>query len=324
MKILLISKTVIICFILTSCATTSFFSQSSESKKAEIIKNGDDNPVVLRSGTKKPIVKSFSRKDWIDIRKKTKNHHIKLYSTLGAGEWEVAINDARKFLQIRPNDPIGLYVLTIALAMNKDFQLANFYAKLLEKNHPNFSELKNIQALAILHKNNASMEDYRQVSQILTDNFEADSNEIAAGLNLGYLYLEMGSSDLAASIFSETRSRCGDCFASLMGHGIALQRLKEYDSAKKVFLNILEKDPNNIGAMYRLALLHKNGYNDSDKAKSILADVLATDVAQNQEIKRKANFLLRSMEASRPDYREMITDSSENDEPELLNTTDQE
>ena len=254
-------------------------------------------PPSVHQTSGRDILSPLNRDRWIQIRSETNDDHMKLYSSLGTREWDVAINDARAYLAEHPKDRVAMTVLAIGLAMKQNYSLAAYYGNLIERYYPGYPETANLQGLAILNRPGASYQDFRKAVQHFETAFNNFPNQVASGLNLGHLYLDMANASAARDVFQIVRDRCGDCVESLLGYGIAASRLKDFDNAEKTFETILSKSPNNLTAKYYLALILNYGKKKPQEAVAILENLLEDDSKSNLEIKRKANFLMRRLEA---------------------------
>jgi tetratricopeptide (TPR) repeat protein len=285
---------------LTACTTTS-----GDQKGVDVAMS---QPIVQQVGSSKPAVANLKRDSWVEIRKSSDSQIVKMYAALGASEWNVAISDARAYLEKKPKDLDALTVLAIGLAMNKQYQLAAYYAGLIETFHGEKSVAKNIEGLAIINSPSVTVHDYKKALAVFRESFDLSGNEIAAGLNIGHIYLRMDRYAEAVDIYRATRDRCGGCEEASLGLGIAQTRTGSLKAAKATFESIIEKNPEHQMALFRLALIEKNAFKNQDKAKSYLERLLASPSEQNLDIKRQANFVLRSMEASR-----VVSEESEED-----------
>jgi tetratricopeptide (TPR) repeat protein len=280
---------------LTACTTLSGGRNSPERAGASSLTFTKEPIVHQTSG--RNIMRRLDRDAWVGIRNSSKNEHIKLYATLGAGEWDVAVLDARAYLQRFPKDEVALTVLSLGLAMKQNYSLAAYYAHLLDELHPGNPEVHNILGLAAMHKPGAGIEDYKEAMKHFETAFDASGQQIASGMNLAHLYLEMGNAQAARDIFQAVRTRCDDCMEATMGYGIALSRMQEYKKAESAFLEVLQKDPHSAYARFYLALVAKYGRNDNKTAIAYLTALLEDTEVKNVEIQRKSNFLLRRIQA---------------------------
>jgi tetratricopeptide (TPR) repeat protein len=302
-------------FMLTGCVSlTSLTSDSAPS--------GD--PIVMAAGGKAPIIAKLDREAWVQIRKNGKDEEKRLYTALGTGDFEVAKEEARAYLLKHPKNRTALVVLSTAFAMQKDFRQALYYGELVQRYHPGSydSELANLRGLAALYKPRMTYADYAEASSHFNASFQASRTQTAAGLNLGHVQLLMGSAAAAESTFKQVEGRCGGCVDSQIGYGIALTRQRKYDKAKEVFAQILNKHPNHILAMYRLALIEKNGYNNEEEAKDYLKKILADNSSSSLDVKRQANTLLHSMQAM--EVGREIAEDSKDEEPSVKPVAAQE
>ena len=245
----------------------------------------------------KDILTELTRDHWLQVRKSSKSQHQKLYSSLGTREWNVAISDARAYLAKNPRDIVALQVLSLALSMKQNFSLAAYYIRLLEKYHPGQVETLNIQGLAILNQPGATFADFRKAMNKFEEAFENSPREIASGLNLGHLHLEMGNAAAAQDVFKIVQDRCDNCTAALLGFGVASSRVRDFDEARDAFERIIDKEPNHLRAKYYIAVVENYGFSRKKKAVSLLAEVLEDTSSKQLEIKRQANFLMRRVQA---------------------------
>lgn len=285
---------------LTACVTTQESKSSAQRASSSPASSSgliyQKTPIVQQTSGRS-ILRKLDRDTWIQLRNSTKDAHIKLYATLGAGEWDVAISDARAYLQAHPRDEVAITVLSLALSMKKNYSLAAYYAKLLEEMHPGNPEVYNILGLAIMNKPGPNYEDYRDAMRNFQTAFDASSQQVASGLNLAYLQLEMGNASVARDTFAAVRERCEQCVEASLGHGIALSRTREFEKAEKAFQSVLEKDPHSSYARYYLALVAKYGRNDNQAAMKYLSAILDDTQNKNTDMQRKANFLYRRIQA---------------------------
>jgi tetratricopeptide (TPR) repeat protein len=286
---------------LTACTTLS---QLREEKKVPAVTRltYSKDPIVQQTSGR-DILRKLDRETWVEIRNTSKDEYIRLYATLGTGEWDVAVSDARAMLQKQPKDEVALTVLSLALAMKKNYSLAAYYAKLLNTYHPGNPEVYNILGLAAMHKPGATVDDYKEAMRHFQTAFDTSSQQVASGLNLAHLQLEMGNATAARDTFEAVVSRCSGCTEAQLGYGIALSRSGEYERAESAFEAILKKEPHSAYARYYLALVAKYGRNDNKDAIQQLTALLEDPETKNVDIQRKANFLLRRIQAqvySRP------------------------
>lgn len=278
----------------TACSTTS--SNDGVRADGKPVPLGFSNQPIVHQTSGKTLMKSIGRDKWVSIRNSTKNEHMKLYASLGAAEWDVAVQDARNYLQNNPNDEVGLTVLSLALTMKQNYPLATYYAKLLNKAHPGNPEVNNILGLGEMSKPGATYEDYKEAIRFFESAFNTSNTQIASGMNLGALHLEMGNLEASRDVYAAVYSRC-KCSEAGLGYGIALARMQNYPKAESVFKDVLDDDSHNMYARYYLALIANYGRNDKQAAMDQLQAMLDDTTTKNVEMQRKANFLLRRIQA---------------------------
>lgn len=259
--------------------------------------NPYDRSQIVHQTSGRNVVTHLDRDFWIETRQTSNNEHMKLYSGLGMKEWDVAINDARLYLRDHPNDRVALTVLATALAMKQNYSLAAYYGRLLERHYPNYPETSNLLGLATLNRPGASYRDFQEAAAYFEKAFDSHGNQIASGLNLGHLHLEMANASAAKDVFRIVSRRCNQCNEALIGYGIASSQRGDYDDAEAAFQQILKRNPDNAEAQYYLAIIATYGRNDDRRAMRLLSNLLKSPNDDNLEIKRKGNFLLRRLEA---------------------------
>ena len=252
---------------------------------------------VQHTGVNGDVMSHVSRSQWVQLKKSSSSEVDKLYANLGAHAFDVAVSDARNYLVKHPKSLEGLTVLATGLAMTGKYQLASYYAGLIDQYHPGQAIAMNIKALSVLRQPNIQISDYRKAISYFREGMSRSGFEVASALNLGHVYLSMGNSKNALEVFRTARDRCKACAVSLLGEGTALVRQKQYRRAKVAFNQVLKKDKQNLEAHYRLALVALNGENDPSSAKRHLEVVLAHPKDDRLDLKRRANVLLRRIEA---------------------------
>jgi tetratricopeptide (TPR) repeat protein len=267
--------------------------------------------VVIQPGQEEPVVATHDRQYYLQQRR-SKDPGQRLRGSLATGEAEAAIQLAKARLAKQPGDVEALTMLTSALALTKNYTLAAYYAGQLQRLQPGSPVALNIKGLAVMLSPKARLGDFKTAVGYFQEAFSADESQIAPGLNLGNLQLELGNAAAAAETFSQVAGRCGQCVAGLMGEGIALARSREYKKAEAAFQAVLSKRPNHAGALYNLALVYRNGYNNPKQAEKYLYSVLNDSHTKNVALKERAQVVLRMIkgEATRAERTEMADDEA--------------
>ena len=306
--------------LLTISACTS--TKSARSDKVDelgLSSTGSENAMVFQSKAKRPTLAKLSRKHWVELRKGMQPSQRKLMATLATGSWNAAEQEARGFLAVNPKDQVALQVLAISLSMQQKYQLAAFYAKVSEKFHSRTAVTSNLRGIAAMLRPRAKLRDYKEAVEHFQEAFNNEGTEIASGLNLGRLYLELGDAKGAASTFASVKDRCSNCEPGLVGSGIAHGRLRNYDEAKRNFELVLDKNPNHSQALYRLALIINAQDGPKKQAKKYLDRLLTSENIKDKAIQQKAQSFLRQLEAEMErDERTQIADENEKEEIENL------
>lgn len=248
--------------------------------------------VVQQQGRTEPVVSQHERKYWLDMRQ-SKGILPRIDGALATGEATAALDLARGYLAKHPGEPRAMMALSAALVMNRSYDLAAYYAGLVEKQQPGNAAALNVKGMAAMLTPKARLADFQKAIGFFQAALDADATHVAAGLNLGSLYLELGNAKAAGEVFAKTVQRCDDCTAALMGHGIAMARSQQKEKAVKSFEAVLARHGRHTGAMYQLALVYKNGYNDRKKAEKYLFQILAEKSPADQYAKERAQTVLR-------------------------------
>ncbi len=297
----------------TACTTFGGAKISDEKLKGDA--------VVAQGGRKEPVVSAHDRRYWLDMRQ-AKATLPKMSGALATGESSAAIDLAREHLAKHPGDADALTMMATALAMSRNYDLAAYYAALVEKARPGDGVALNIKGMAAMLQAKARIADFRKAEGFFQQAFTADPGQIAPGLNLGALQLELGNAAAAAATFGEVAKRCHQCSVALMGYGIASSRRHQYAAAKGAFEAVLQKNPIHTGALYNLALVYRNGYNNKKQAEKYLDQLLTDSRIKDPSARERAQTVLRSVKAeASPEERTMIVDDADAKDAELLMTS---
>ena len=259
---------------------------------------GAHRAVVSQIGAKDPMLAPYPRAYWLDQRQ-AKALMPRARGALATGEASEVVAMAKARLSRNPSDPAALTMLSAALTMSHNYELAAYYASLLEQVQPGNAFALNIKGLASMLSPQATMADYRIAQDYFQKSMDADGSQVAAGLNLGSLQLELGNAAGAAAVFKTVADRCGECSAGMIGYGRALARSGDFSKAAGVFKEILAKHPHSSPALYNLALVYKNGFQDKAKAQSYLFAVIHNSRSKDQGMKDRAQIVLRSLSSQK-------------------------
>ena len=281
----------------SGCAT--FFKRSTDN--AGLSKAGSEESagdvVVQQPQLKNPVISPYSRDYWLSVRDGAKPGVRQMYAILATGDWQGSLSHARAWLKKNPGDIDALTVMAASQALGKRYDLAGYYAKLIEKTNPGNADALNILGLTEMVGSGNRYADYKRAMEFFQRAHEASGTQIAAGLNLAHLQLELGNAQTARQTFQAVASRCGDCAPATLGYGVAASRSKDYAAAEDAFNRILRKNPNHSAAAFHLALLNKNGYNKKQKAEDILQKLIANTDIKDRQVKERAGAVLRQLKA---------------------------
>ena len=264
----------------------------SAAKSDELIESGA--PVVIQVGHDHPEMSPHERTFWLQQRQ-GKGVVGKMNGSLATGEAEATVGFAKAKLAQHPGDAQALTMLVSALLLERNYELANYYAGMLEQVQAGSPVALNAKGLARAMTPASRPADYAQAAVYFQQAMDADQRQVAPGLNLGYLQLDLGNATAAAATFKAVGSRCHGCIAALLGEGIALSRSRQFPAAAQAFNQILIQRPNHAVALYNLALVYKNGYNNKAKAESYLVAVLRESRTQDRALKDRAQLVLRQL-----------------------------
>ena len=284
-------------FVATTSCTTMFGGRDEDS--LTLTDGREAIAVVIQPGKEKAAYSRKPRKFWVDIRTNTKDEVKKMYAALASGESIAAGDLARERLKKYPGDQDGLVVLAGSLALDKKYDLAAYYSKMILKKDPGHPLAHNILGLQAMMRPKSRMADFNEAIGHYARAFEND-NEVAGGLNLGNLYLELGNSGAAEQVFAEVSKRCENCIDGLMGYGIATSRNGRYQKAVAIFDQVLDQQSNHSGALYQMALVQQNGYRNQEKAIDYLETLLAESKTSDTYVKERAQSTLRKIKTERP------------------------
>ncbi len=306
-------------FILALGTIVNCTSFNRRDNAADLNSTRGENSFVIQGQSQTYAYSSQGRQYWLKSRSSgsTKNRAI---GALATGESVAAMDLARATLAKNPSDESALSVLAAGLVTQKNYDLAFYYAEELEKVNPQSAVAANIKGLATMLRINPRTADFMQAKQYFRESMNRDAQDIAAGLNLGHLELELGQADHAREVFTEVAKRAnGQCRACELGVGIASLRAGKPDLAKSALEGILSKNPGDADALYHLALVYKNGYNDPVKAKSYLTTLLKRSKTTNLAVRERASATLRKINGeSTVEERQAIAKSKTDDDTMLL------
>lgn len=172
-------------------------------------------------------------------------------------KWQNATKQIKQRLQVNPGDEKLTVALANALFMKKKYRAARFYARNTLKANPKNISALNIIALyhLVTARNNR---DYNQAEKIFQQVFRSSTDEIACGLNLGFLYLRTKNNYFAHETFREVIKRCDDCQAAYLGLGISNYRRKRYKEAISILEDGLDIRDNDE-LRFHIALIYHYG-----------------------------------------------------------------
>lgn len=231
------------------------------------------------------------RKPWLALRKSQKDLKTIYAATMLAGEFDAAEVEVRSYLEKNPKDQEALKALVFCLIMNKKVNQAYFYIEQIEGWFGPQSDLSNAKGIYFISRASRRDSFLERAVEMFDLAYRSSTDEVAGGLNLGFLKLELGDSAGAKNLFEEVKGRCENCIPAVLGLGIAQFRLKEFESARENFSSLVSRDPNHGQALYRLALISNNVDKNPEQAKKYI-DQIRLSSTVDEVIKKRAEGLL--------------------------------
>lgn len=259
------------------------------------------NIVVKQIGSKKPLLSKYGDRHWMQLSEAEESSPGKLFGQIAVGDWQVAIQEARRNLEKHPGDQTYTVILGAAFASGKNFEMAGYYGEQVLKNYPQNTDAMNLVGLRIMMSSENRRSDYDEALSWFRKAAEGESTHVAGLLNMGHLQLDLGDANGASESFAQASSRCEKCFDAQYGYGVAQARNLSWNNARITFEDILSKDPHRAEALYQLALVFKNGLNNPKQAAKLLQEIVSDAdgrYANASEVKRVANITLRRLKAT--------------------------
>ncbi|MFK7822956.1 MAG: tetratricopeptide repeat protein [Oligoflexales bacterium] len=244
--------------------------------------------ILIKKKNIKPFYKD--KQLWLSEFESKDGILAKIIQTIEKKEWKQSIHMARNYLKKNPFNKGCFLVLATSYAGLGKYEKASYYAKLVLKKFPTNVAAINILGLSIYSRAEL-LEDYRKAQRIFQLAFERSDREVAAGLNLGYLLLEMGDAQSAQKIFVQTSNRCGGCEESKLGYAISLRRQGKHNLAKETLEVIVAKNPAFMTAWYQLALHYRNVEKNYEKSSQFIRKILDQSDMQDIELVEKARMI---------------------------------
>lgn len=223
------------------------------------------------------------------------NHNVtpesKMIEYFQTSDWDNLIKESRSYLINQPFNELALTMLSTGYLNSNKISLAHYYAdQVLLINQTNSTAL-NIKGVCS-YKTARVMDDYRNALAYFNMSFQANKREFAAGINAGYLQLELGNNEGAAMEFERVIKRCPDCIKANLGKGIAFYRMHKTDESQKILSDIIDLSPQNTVAMYYLALSMLKY--DQESANKYFEEIIRIGDADSIEIQEKSRFIMRA------------------------------
>jgi thioredoxin-like negative regulator of GroEL len=289
----------VIALLFAGCRTTTNSSTRLSAKTVAEPLVGNAR-VVQPSGGRSTVLTEIAPETWVSMKAGSPSEQM--HAHLFARRYEEAEKSAREILSREPRNLEALLVLTNALVATRQFELASWYADVLERWWPERSESLNIRALATLGTADNRLARWMRAAELFRMALVRSPDEVAAALNLGSLHLWMGDDQAALSAFKDASKRCGGCAVAQIGTANALAQGAQSLPAKDILERVLSSDGSNLEAMFRLAVLYNIGFGDQKKAEETLVKLMSRTSSTTEEWSR-ANSYLKTMRMESPPAR---------------------
>ena len=255
----------------------------------------ESKDVLLKGNDIRVSLVNFRSLQLTELNELTKEGSLQkdfITKVLAHQNWNEGIRIAKEHLRVKPFHKNSMLLLAVCYLMKGDIQLAVFFSKKILDNSGQKSPTA-LNILGLSHIRGASsLDDFKVAGRYFQNSFDASVEEVAAGLNLGYLKLQFGAAGDANSVFSAVERRCGECREALVGKAIALNRLEHYSEAKQLLDVVLDADPKNPQGLYQMALYYKNHEGNLLKSKAILSELETIVLPSQAEFGEKIKLLL--------------------------------
>lgn len=240
---------------------------------------------------KQQNLKKFSNRNvWLSDFKIKDQQLSSALMALGKNDWKKSIEFTKNFLKSHPFHTGSFLILASAYNALGQHEMSRYYAQRVLERHPGNIAALNLVGLSI-YVNSDLLEDYRKAVSYFTTAFEKSPKEIASGLNLAYLFLELGNASRAEKIFNAVSKKCGGCEESQLGRAISYGRQGKAVRAKNILEELVKQNPQLMTANYQLALYYRNVEKNYDKSSYYLKRILSQNEILDLELMEKARLL---------------------------------
>lgn len=263
----------------------------------------DADSILTQPGRKDTILSGRTRREWTQLAN-TLQGLDRSSAALAAGAVDVGLAEARAAVGRSAGEAAAHDLLAVALAANKKFSLARYYADVADEVRGGKTAVTaNVRAIASLMRPNLTFEDFRQARNTLSEAIDLDSTLAAPALNLAFLNLSLGDAIGASAQFDVAASRCQQCTVALVGQGIASTRTGQIPRAVQALETAMDREPKQYGSLFHLAMAYRLGDKTPERAIATLTRLLDATSGTTQpaqvDLRRRAHALLRLMRGER-------------------------
>jgi len=127
----------------------------------------------------------------------------------------------------------------------------------------------------VMENEAAAIEEFQTARKIDPANLEAN-------LNLGFVALDSGDFNLARECFEAALKGTPSSLEGRKGLAVALRGLKEYETASKLYEEVIAADPRDQQSYFNAATLYEKYVKDYKKAEKVLQDFVAKNNDKGQ------------------------------------------
>ena len=237
---------------------------AASSISCSAIFSSGDYRIIKAGGKNAPAFANKGSSGWLDF---SYDSNDPINDILKMGRWQIASRNLRGRLAARPGDEKLLTLFASALFMERKYSSARFYAHKVLRLNPANAAAQNVLGLCTLYSARDER-DFAKATSIFKRAFYKSNEEVASGLNLGFLYLRTKNAFFAQETFREVIARCDDCQAAYLGLGISHYQRNKFEEAIDAFEDGLDVDASDE-ITFHLALVYRYGVKDLKEARAM-------------------------------------------------------
>lgn len=256
------------------------------SAAAKLAPNAEDVAVALAEVQRRlgdPGAAAGTLEDFVRRHSEAVAARIALVGALrDSGKIDAAIGHARELLVRRPNDPNALAELALSHLKRGEADTAELLIQEALKADPKSAVAERTAGLIALERGDDAL-----AFQHFVKASDLDPSDTTAHFNMATVLLLAGIYPKAAEEFRAVLAVDPDDAAAQLGYAAAVRGQASRDKpgplqeAEKTLQGLLQKQPNNVPALYNLAVLYLDFMNRPKDAKPLLERFLSTASARH-------------------------------------------